>query len=114
MRIPIQIVFLFLTAVAACFDYDGGEDGPRPIDLGPPFQCVDRPDDTSGYLQPICQHIVDSLGEYEIDPNTLQIESITPVDATTDQVQLSCCFSGDVAVMDRATKTVQSFSPGDH
>jgi hypothetical protein len=101
----MRVACVALVIVAASCGGDG-DDG------GPPFRCVARPDDTSGYLQPICQYIVDELGEYEIDPNTLEIESITPNDET-DQVRLSCCFTGDIATMDRATKTVLGFSLGD-
>ncbi len=104
-------VVVFISVLASCRGGDNG-DG-RSIELGPQFQCLDRPDDMSGYLQPICWYIVSTLRQYEIDPNTLEIESIT-ADGDVDQVRMSCCFTGDIAVMDRATRTVVSFSLGDH
>jgi hypothetical protein len=102
---------LLIVAIASCGSDDGDSDH-KPVDLAPPFACADRPDDTTGYLQPICQYIVDELGEYVIDPNMLEIETITAM-GEHDEVRLSCCYTGDIATMDRATRTVISFSLGD-
>jgi hypothetical protein len=103
---------LLLALTASCSGDDADHHDHKPVDLSPPFTCADRPDDTSGYLQPICQYIVSQLGEYEIDPNTLEIETITPM-GDHDEVRLSCCYTGDIATMDRTTRTVLGFSLGD-
>lgn len=89
-----------------------------------PIVCRDRPDDTTGYLKPICEHLRSEYGTYRIDPNELEIASIKPGDesldafapydnADYDWVRLSCCYTGDVAVIHRATVEVVTMRFGD-
>lgn len=116
---PITLALASLVALGSCSD-----DADSRIELGPTFDCHGRPEDVTGYLQPICRYVADVLGRYEIDPNTLAIELVTPGDqvpgampptntAEFDHVRLSCCFTGDHAVMRRATHEVVAFMLGD-
>lgn len=106
-------LFLLL-ALAACQD------------AGPDLEteCEPRPDDETGYLEPICAYIVDTFDSYPEDPNDLEIEQVVSGSedprgdgqyATTqyDHVFLSCCFTGDIAVMDTSTNQVVYFELGD-
>ena len=89
------------------------------------YECVERPDDPTGYLQPICQYITSNFETYPEDPNLLEIESVTPGDQETrfnepqfqtadyDFVALSCCYTGDWAVIDVTTTEVVQFYLGD-
>lgn len=89
------------------------------------YECVERPDDPTGYLQPICEYIAANMDSYPMDPNQLEIEGITPGDEQTrfnvpeyssaqfDFVALSCCYTGDWAVIDVTTKQVVAFFLGD-
>ena len=99
----------------------GNEDG---VQLDDAFVCEDRPDDNNGYLEPICEYLVDNYPSYRIDPNELQIRRIEsgseepyPVQGYNtdayDYVYLSCCYTGDLAIMSVETKTVLRFIVGD-
>ena len=99
----------------------GNEDG---VQLDDAFACEDRPDDKTGYLKPICEYLAINYQSYSIDPNGLQIKRIesgsgasSPVEGYNtdayDYVYLSCCHTGDLAIMSVETKTVLRFILGD-
>ncbi len=99
----------------------GSEDG---VQLDDAFVCEDRPDDNTGYLKPICEYLVINYQSYSIDPNELQITRIEPGSKASypvqgyntdayDYVYLSCCYTGDLAIMSVETKTVLRFIVGD-
>jgi hypothetical protein len=88
------------------------------------FECVPRPDDSTGYLQPICLFLQERYRLYDVNPNTLTIESIVPgneweltespfANEAYDFVELSCCYTGDWAVIDRDRVVVSDFIFGD-
>ncbi|MFC1610121.1 hypothetical protein ACFL6C_04255 [Myxococcota bacterium] len=96
------------------------------------FECVDRPEDSTGYLKLICEFLAANLDRYEIDPNTLEIEQVIPGDeydasvgpgrsdwldkyanSAYHLVGLNCCYTGDWAVIEVDTETVVDFSVGD-
>jgi len=98
------------------------------IEISSDFECIQRPDDPTGYLQPICQFMVEKLSCYELDPNKIEIVEIVPGSEeqrggpggpisqyTTDDfdfVLLNCCYSGDRAIMHVASKTCVQFILG--
>ena len=116
MRIALGVV---AASLAACeVDHKGDQD--HTVELGPTFECVDRPEDMTGYLQPICRYLADTYGHYDVDPNTLTIRYVMPGDqfssaqpptntAEYDYVFLSCCYTGDVSIVRRATHEVVDF-----
>ena len=87
-----------------------------------PVECQDRADDATGYLQPICEYIQANLPSYESDPSKLTILALTPGDEVPgtgpyntsdyDWVRLSCCYTGDTAVIRKADRTVVAFNLG--
>lgn len=109
---------LSIPLAAASWLACGDEEG---VKLGPNFVCHERPDDPTGYLQPICLFIADHFEWYRVDPNTLRITKVTNGNeyigsrgeqfhtVDYDFVELSCCYMGDVAVIEVATKTVVEF-----
>ncbi len=89
-----------------------GTDDDAGVRLGPSFVCLERPDDQTGMLRPICEYMVSQLDHYPVDPNSLSIvdtlggvEAQTrftlPEYASSDYVfvGLSCCYTGDWAVV---------------
>jgi hypothetical protein len=103
----------------------GCDNNSNQVELGADFHCVARPDDPTGYLEPICQYIATLFESYWVDPNTFTIEKIIPGNVQRvfglpqystreyDFVLLSCCHTGDWAVVHVDSKTVVYFSPGD-
>jgi len=111
----------WLMALAFVFGGCGGDDqGAVPMVTS----CMPRPDDSTGYLESICEYIIDQVGTYEIDPNTIEVREIVPGDQNElavppydtveyDWVYLDCCYTGDVAVIERASGVVVDFHLGD-
>ncbi len=79
-------------------------------------RCDARPDDPTGYLQPICQHILaNNIDVSPADPNDYRIKHME--DRVEDGreivwVFLDCCYLGDIAVIDKESGAVLSFRPG--
>ncbi len=119
----IGVFFLGSVAGWSCTNHDLCD-----FKIGPDFNCAERPDDPTGYLQPICQHIAENFSCYAMDPNKLEIAEITSGINETycceycieycsvdyDFVWLSCCLTGDGAVIHVATKTVVEFWLGNY
>ena len=85
---------------------------------------MSRGDDATGYLELICDHLVENFERYPEDPNKLRIINTVPGDeqglfatssyGTSDYlfVALSCCFTGDWAVIHAPTSNVVAFYAG--
>ena len=78
--------------------------------------CQQVVDDKNGYLKKICQHIVKN--KINISPGKAHQYQIKNVINITEngknyvEVQLSCCYMGDRAVIDPETGKVIRFSLG--
>jgi hypothetical protein len=116
-------LFLLVTLLAiSCGDGPSGGSHDE-VPLGAGFKCMDRPDDPTGYLKPICEHLVASFASYPVDPNKLAIRasgkgserlpqgSPYATDAFT-VVDLNCCYTGDSAIIEVASKRVIEFRLG--
>jgi hypothetical protein len=108
--------FLFLFVLCALYS---SCDSKKSVELRD-IECEPRPDDSTGYLEPICNYLVDTFGTYDVDPNTLDIERVEsgadygsaqdPYNtAQYDYVFLDCCYTGDGAVIDTNTLEVVEF-----
>ena len=97
--------------------------GSERVTLDSGFECVERPDDETGFLQPICEYLVTEFDEYDADPNTLEVVQIIAgedwtrtgsrfADADHVFVGLSCCFTGDWAVVEESSGRVVEFILG--
>ena len=79
-------------------------------------QCAIKNPDSDGYLQAICEYIV----ENKIDlspghPDTYQIREIVKSHENSKElllIYLNCCYLGDSATIDPETKKVTSFKLG--
>ena len=112
-------VTIMLVAIAM-----GGCDASGDVELGAGFECRGRLDDETGYLKPICEHIAARFDSYPDDPNTLEIVEVVSGDEqdrfhapelSTEEyvfVGLSCCFTGDWAVVAVGTREVVDFYLG--
>ncbi|MGE0546049.1 MAG: hypothetical protein AB7O24_07480 [Kofleriaceae bacterium] len=112
-------VAMAVVGLVAC-----GENASDGVTLGAEFQCNQRNEDTTGFLQPICQHIAATFETYPIDPNTLVIEqNLSGAEQTlfdrpeleTDDyrfIGLSCCYTGDWAIIEIDTLRVAEFVLG--
>jgi hypothetical protein len=86
--------------------------------LRPPWpdRCDPRPDDPTGYLQPICQHILaNNIDVSPANPNGYRIKRVEArVEGGREVfwVFLDCCYLGDIAVIDKESGAVLSFRPG--
>ena len=95
-------------AVAACGS--GGSEADA-CDPEPTAECPNRPDDSSGYAELVCQYAVENGYDYP-DVGALKIISVQRGSVASpgsaygsdryDWARLDCCFGGDVAVIDRA------------
>jgi hypothetical protein len=78
--------------------------------------CQPQPDDPEGYLLAICRHIQDrKLDVSPADPTAYRIKRVEERrqgDREVVWVFLSCCYLGDIAVFDKASKELIEFRPG--
>lgn len=114
----ILVMLCVLCGLSCSSDTDGS------VKLESNFGCMERTDDPTGYLQPICLYLVANYDVYNVDPNTLSIEAVVSGEewqgsasafATSDYdfVELSCCYTGDLAVVEKAHREVVDFILGD-
>lgn len=89
--------------------------------------CVIENPDPDGYLLKICKYLrahEDTIDISPADPTKYNIKSIEEGEysrwegneqVTTEAIiiRLDCCYMGDIAYIDKATKEVIGFSPGD-
>ena len=92
---------LILAALSAC----------RPSEPCPP-----RPNDSTGYLQKICLHVVNN--KIKVDPANPAEYEIKKMEERTDEgravvwVFLNCCGMGDIAIFDKNTGELIKFQVG--
>jgi len=116
-------ILLAAIMLAACAPKE--ERSWRPPVVPLPAECSPRPDDPSGYLLRICEHILAENITMLADPNTLSIREIENVtcprtmDGTCREgqsmirVRLSCCFMGDDVYFDAESGELLFYSKGD-
>ncbi len=132
-RAPGTAILVLAATVFSCSG-EVADPPPRSTEFPPPtgtsftfdsdFKCAPRPADATGFLQPICQYLVDNFKSYNVNPNGLQIKRILKGSDQTrfgeseyanDNyrfVEVSCCYTGDWAVVDVRTNKVVDFSLG--
>jgi hypothetical protein len=81
-----------------------------------PINCLERPDDATGYLESICRYVVDN--EINVTPgnpaeyNILRVEQGEYEGQPALVVWLDCCYMGDRAFIDEESGEVIGFSLG--
>ncbi len=118
MKKRVLIIIICIVVMAVVFGlivYDWGID----VDSS---ECEIENPDPDGYLLKICEYLIEHKDavtpnkkpdDYKINSIENETSSGTEFSSEILVIRLDCCYTGDLAYIDKNTKEVIEFSPGD-